>query len=138
VKLPIILLSKRTCAALRPPFERKGGQYPLSGVHGVTLRDKVRSQEIRKALNVEPLLRIERSQVRYSFGHLSGMPRKRLARLVLLGTPTRERPRGRPRTRWSDYISDLVWSRFGVVPAELSEIAVGHEVSGVLLGVLLP
>jgi len=31
----------------------------LRRVHGVTLRDKVRSCEIRKALNVEPLLRIE-------------------------------------------------------------------------------
>jgi len=44
--------------------------YPLSGVHGVTLRNKVRSCEIRKALNVEPLLRIERSQV-HCFGHVS-------------------------------------------------------------------
>ena len=34
-------------------------------VHSVTLRDKVRSCEIRKSLNVEPLLRIERSQLQY-------------------------------------------------------------------------
>jgi len=33
----------------------------LRRVHGVELRDKVRSCEIRKALNVELLLRIERS-----------------------------------------------------------------------------
>jgi len=39
--------------------------YPLSDVHGVTLRDKVRSCEIRKALNVEPLLQIERFQVHW-------------------------------------------------------------------------
>jgi len=31
----------------------------LRRVHGVTLRDKLRNCEIRKALNVEPLLRIE-------------------------------------------------------------------------------
>jgi len=31
---------------------------------GVTLRNKVRSCEISRALNVEPLLRIERSQLR--------------------------------------------------------------------------
>jgi len=36
----------------------------LRRVHGVTLRDKVRSCEIRRALNVELLLRIERSQRR--------------------------------------------------------------------------
>ena len=34
----------------------------LRGVHGATLRDKVRSCDIREAENVEPLLRIERSQ----------------------------------------------------------------------------
>jgi len=32
-------------------------------VHGVALRDKVRSCEIRKALNVELLVRIERYQL---------------------------------------------------------------------------
>ena len=45
----------------------------LRRVHGVTLRDKVRSCEIRKSLNVQPLTRIERSQLRW-FGHLSRKP----------------------------------------------------------------
>jgi len=36
----------------------------LRRVHGVTLRDKVRSCELLKALNIEPLLRLERSQLR--------------------------------------------------------------------------
>ena len=36
----------------------------LRRVHGVTLRDKVRNCEIRGALNVEPHLRMERSQLR--------------------------------------------------------------------------
>jgi len=40
--------------------------------HGVTLCDKVRSCEIRKALNVEPLLRIRGSQLRW-FCHVSRM-----------------------------------------------------------------
>ena len=47
--------------------------------------------------------------------------------------PTGKRPRGRPRTRWQDYISNLSWSRLGVEP-ELSEIAVDREVFRVLLG----
>ena len=33
--------------------------------------------------------------------------------------PQGKRPRGRPRTTWSDYISDLAWSPLGVEPAEL-------------------
>jgi len=46
-------------------------------VHGLTLCDKVRKCEIRKALNVEPLPRINTSQVRW-FGHTSRMSRERL------------------------------------------------------------
>ena len=37
---------------------------------GVTLRNKVHSCEVSRAPNVEPLLRIERSQLRH-FGHIS-------------------------------------------------------------------
>jgi len=53
-------------------------------------------------------------------------------------TPTVKRPGVRPRTRWCDYISYIAWSRLGVEPAELSEIAVDREVFQVLLGLLLP
>jgi len=51
-------------------------------------------------------------------------------------TPTGKQPRVRPWTRWSNYNSVLAWSRLGVEPAELSEIAVDREVFGVLLGLL--
>jgi len=64
------------------------------------------------------------------------MPQERLARQVLLATPTGKRPSGFPRTRWSDCISDLAWPRLGVETAELHEIAVDREVSRVLLGML--
>jgi len=37
---------------------------------------------------------------------------------------------------WCDYISDPAWSRLGVEPAELSEIAVDREVFQVPLGLL--
>ena len=47
----------------------------LRRVHGVTLHDKLRSCEICRALNVEPLLRILRSQLRW-FGHVSRLPMK--------------------------------------------------------------
>jgi len=84
------------------------------------LRNKVRSCEIRKAVNVEQLLRSERFQLR-RFGHVTGMPHERLARQVLLDTPTGKRPRGRPKTRWWDYIYCLAWSRLDVEASELSE-----------------
>jgi len=46
----------------------------LRRVAGLSLRDSVRSSDIRRELRVEPLLlRIERSQLR-SFGHMIRMP----------------------------------------------------------------
>ena len=110
----------------------------LLSVHCVALRDTVCSCEISETLNVEPLpLQMERSQLR-CFGHVTRMSQERLARQVLLATPAGKRPRGRPRTRWRDYISDLAWSSLGVEPAELSEIAVDREVFKVFLGMLSP
>jgi len=72
-------------------------------VQGVALRDKVRSCEICKSLHVEPLLRIERSQI-CSFGHVTRMSKERLERHILLATPA----------SWRGYISDLPWSRLGL------------------------
>jgi len=37
------------------------------------------------------------------------------------------KPTGK-RIRWSEYISDLAWSRLSVEPAQLSEISVDCEV----------
>ena len=87
----------------------------LQRVDGVTLGNKVHTCEIRKALNVEPFLRIERSELRW-FSHVSRMPQERLARQALLAKLTGKRSRGRPRTTLSDYISDLAWSRLAVEP----------------------
>ena len=68
-------------------------------IEGVALFYKVRSSEIQKSLNIEPLLfRIERSQLRW-FGHLNKMPQERLPKQALLAKANRKRPVGRPRTR---------------------------------------
>jgi len=88
----------------------------LRRVHAVTLRDKLRSCEIRKALNLVPLW------LRF-FGHVTTLPQKRPARQSLLAPSTGEQPRSRPRTRWRDYISDLAWARLGVEPAEIKPFA---------------
>ncbi|KAI3373297.1 hypothetical protein L3Q82_006596 [Scortum barcoo] len=48
---------------------------------------------------------------------------------VFQACPTGRRPRGRPRTRWRDYVSRLAWERLGIPPEEL------EEVSGVVEGV---
>ena len=56
----------------------------LRRIEGVTLFNKVRSSEIRKSLNIKPLLfRIERFQLRL-VGHVSKMPQKRLSKQTYL------------------------------------------------------
>ncbi|KAI3359480.1 hypothetical protein L3Q82_013884 [Scortum barcoo] len=81
----------------------------LRRVAGRSLRDRVRSSVTREELGVEPLLlHIERSQLRW-LGHLFRMPPGRLPREVFQACPTGRRPRGRPRTRWRDYVSRLAW-----------------------------
>ncbi|KAI3375654.1 hypothetical protein L3Q82_003714 [Scortum barcoo] len=60
------------------------------------------------------------------------MPPGRLPREVFQACPTGRRPRGRPRTRWRDYVSQLAWERLGVPPEEL------EEVSGVREGGKIP
>ncbi|XP_061892442.1 uncharacterized protein LOC133642332 [Entelurus aequoreus] len=70
----------------------------LRRVAGLSLRDRVRSSVIRKELKVKPLLlHMERSQ-------MVRMPPERLPKEVFRARPTGRRPRGRPRTRWEDYV----------------------------------
>ena len=100
----------------------------LRRIEGVTLFNKVRSSEIRKSLNIEPLLlRIERSQLRW-FGHVSRMPQDRLPKQALLAKANGRRPVGRPRTRWTDHIEDLGWNRLGLRPSELMEVMEDRKV----------
>ncbi|KAK0148447.1 putative uncharacterized transposon-derived protein F52C9.6 [Merluccius polli] len=102
----------------------------LRRVAGLSLRDRVRSSVIREELGVDPLLlRVERSQMRW-LGHLVRMPP--------WARPTGRRPRGRPRTRWRDYVSRLAWERLGIPQEELAEVAGEREVWASLLRLLPP
>ena len=100
----------------------------LQRIEGVTLFNKVRSSEIGKSLNIEPLLlRIERSQLRW-FGHVSRTPQERLPKQALLAKANERKPVGRPRTKWTDYIEDLGWNRVGLRPSEMMKVMEDREV----------
>ena len=105
---------------------------------GISLRDRVRSSVTRESLRVE-LLRLERSQLRW-FGHLVRirMPLERLPRKVLEACPTRRRPRGRPRTRWRDYIDSLALDRLRIPQEEVANVAREREVWSSLVELLPP
>ncbi|XP_061735811.1 si:dkey-100n23.5 isoform X4 [Nerophis ophidion] len=110
----------------------------LRRVAGLSLRDRVRSSAIRGELKVKPLLlHIKRSQMRW-FGHLVRMPPVRLPSEVFRARPTGRRPRGRPRTRWEDYVSRLAWERLGIPREELDKVAGEREVWVSLLRLLPP
>jgi len=66
------------------------------------------------------------------------MPPGRLPGEVFRARPTGRRPRGRPRTRWRDYVSGLAWERLGVPPEELEEVAGDRDVWVSLLKLLPP
>ncbi|KAK3547092.1 hypothetical protein QTP86_011400 [Hemibagrus guttatus] len=109
----------------------------LRRVAGRSLRDRVRSSVTREELGVELLLlHIKRGQLRW-LGHLFRMPPGRLPGEVFRACPTGKRPRGRPRTRWRDYVSRLAWERLGVPPEELEEVSGEREVWASLLRLLL-
>ena len=80
-------------------------------VSSSTSLDKVKSADIRESLNIESLLlRLERSHLRW-FGHVTRftrMPQERTAKKLDCSTPIGRRPRGRPRTRWREYVKILV------------------------------
>ncbi|TWW77475.1 hypothetical protein D4764_12G0008650 [Takifugu flavidus] len=108
--------------------------YPHLWVAGLSLRDRVRSSAIREELGVESLLlRVERSQMRW-LGHQVRMPPGEVFRAC----PSGRRPPGRPRTRWRDYVSRLVWERLGIPSDELEEVAGEREVWASLLRLLPP
>ncbi|XP_049595828.1 leucine-rich repeat-containing protein 57 isoform X1 [Syngnathus scovelli] len=110
----------------------------LRRMSGLSLRDRVRSSVIRERLGVESLLlHVERSQMRW-LGHLIRMPPGRLPGEVFRACPTGRRPRGQPRTRWRDYVSQLAWERLGIPRDELDEVAGEREVWESLLKLLPP
>uniref|UniRef100_A0A8C6NIQ5 Reverse transcriptase domain-containing protein n=1 Tax=Nothobranchius furzeri TaxID=105023 RepID=A0A8C6NIQ5_NOTFU len=93
----------------------------LRRVAGLSLRDRVRSSVIQEGLGVDPLLlHIERSQLRWPPGCLPGE--------VFQACLTGRRPKGRPRTRWRDYVPHLAKERLGISPEELAQVAGEREV----------
>ena len=95
----------------------------LQKVRSLSVLDKVKSTDIYKSLNIEPLLlRIERSQLRW-YGHVTQMPRKRKAKQIMDALLSGKRPRGRLRTCSQNYVEYLAWSRLGISPAKLTLVA---------------
>ena len=95
----------------------------LRKVRDLSLLDKVKSFDIRQSLNLEPLLfRIERLQLRW-YGHVTRMTHEQTAKQLIDALPSAKKLRGRPRTRWQNYVEDLAWSRLEISPSKLILVA---------------
>jgi len=100
--LPKLTAWLRTCPDLRswilgkdwktvnPSVSGRNGIFAEFRIFpGVILHNEVRSCEIRKAMNVEPLLRIERSQLRW-FDHVTRMSNERFGGSSVAGCTHRK------------------------------------------------
>ena len=106
----------------------------LRRVHGMTLRDKVGSCEIRKTPNIEPLLRIERS---YTLVRLcpSQNVLGKISETSLAGY-THGKAAQSSSKHHVEWLQPC-FSRHGGEPAEVSKVTVDREVLGDLLVLLL-
>ena len=108
----------------------------LRRISGLTLLDEVEKADIRESLNIESLLlRLERSQLRW-YGYVTRVSQGRTAKKLLCSTSIGRRLRGRPRTRWRDYVEDLSWSRLGIPAEHLSFVAEDQDASRIQLELL--
>ena len=89
------------------------------------------------AIYKNTILHLGRLQLRW-YGHVTRMVQERTAKKLFCSTPIGRRPRGRPRTRWRDYVKDLSWSRLGIPAEHLSFVAKDRDACRLQLELLPP
>ena len=76
----------------------------LRRIKGVTLRDKVKSVDIRKELGMNSVQEKVREMRLRWYGHMQKMEENNEVRAVVDMRVPGKRPRGRPRGRWMDCV----------------------------------
>ncbi|XP_044750499.1 uncharacterized protein LOC123310880 [Coccinella septempunctata] len=74
----------------------------LRSIKGETLRDHVRSSDIREELEVQDVVRSVRARRRFWGDHVASMQDERLAKWAESQKPSTHRPLGRPPKRWKE------------------------------------
>lgn len=83
----------------------------LRGVVGKTRRDRVRNEQIREELGVQPIMEfIEQRQLSW-WGHLQRMNNDRPVKQIYEARLQAKRRRGRPRQTWNGMIGDILQRR---------------------------
>ena len=77
-------------------------------IMGKTRRDRVRSEQLRRELEVTPLIKeLQRSSLGW-LGHIQRMDAGRIPKVAFEWRPDGRRPAGRPRKRWTDGIQETL------------------------------
>ena len=114
------MITKRVQSQAQAP-----GNRFLRRIEGVALFNKVRSSEIQKSLNIEPLpLWIEWSKLTW-FGHESRMPLERLPKQALLAKAKGKR--SRTTVNGPICVEDLGWNCVGLHPIKMMEMVEDRE-----------
>ena len=102
-----MLYGAECCWAMRKKEEHllnKTEMRMLHWIQGISLKDHVRSEEIRKRLNVMPIVdQVTKRRLSW-YGHIKRRKPEDMTRTVLGMEMPGKRPRGRPRIRWMDNI----------------------------------
>lgn len=89
---------------------------------GVTRMDRQRNDDIRKDLNVKPILEtLEENQLKW-FGHMVRMTDERQVKRIWEARIQTNRTRGRPRETWNEAVSKVIKKR-GLTWREAMELA---------------
>ena len=89
----------------------------LRRIRGVTLKDRMRSNDIRKELRIENIKdKVRETRMRW-FGHVVRMDDKNTVKQTMLMAVPGKRPRGRPRKRWRENIKEDL-RHFSVEPQD--------------------
>ena len=75
---------------------------------GVSRRDRIRNEDIRKMVGTTPILNyIKKQQVKW-FGHVSRLPTDSAPQMAMLHRHSGYKARGRPRRRWTTEIAEAL------------------------------
>ena len=98
----------------------KTGMRKLRRIKGVTVKDKMKSEDIRKELGVGSIKSKARESRLKWFGHVHHREQESNLRQVMDMEIPGRRPRGRPRGRWRDLV-DWDMRELPVVPEDADD-----------------
>jgi len=78
----------------------------LGKICGITRRDRRRNVDILKELQMEDVNEVLQTRRLTYFGHVTRMEKDRYPNILMHGYTDGRRPRGRPRKRWLDNITE--------------------------------